>query len=157
MDVNPFPCHWILQRIRVFLPTICLLVIVATCGCGGGPKRLPVEGTVTVDGQMLESGQFTLIPLEGTRGPTAGAEIVDGKFSIASNGGPLAGTFRVEIMAAQTVTGKKQSGINFSTGEVEVIEETRQLLPPRYNSNSELTAEVTLDGPNHFDFELQSH
>ena len=32
----------------------------------------------------------------------------------------------------------------------------RSLIPPKYNVQSELTAEVTADGPNRFDFELSS-
>ncbi|WP_145061863.1 hypothetical protein [Adhaeretor mobilis] len=157
MPIYPLPLHWACRRSPVGYFIACTLMVVATSGCSDNPLRLPVKGTVTVDGEPLASGQIVLVPLQGTRGPTAGAEIVDGEFSIASSGGPLAGKFRVEVTAAQTTTGRKQADIDFNTGKLEQVEGTRQLLPPRYNSDSELTLEVTSDGPNRFNFELQSH
>jgi len=32
----------------------------------------------------------------------------------------------------------------------------RSVVPPRYNFQSELTAKVTAEGPNRFDFKLES-
>ena len=63
--------------------------------------RQAIEGTVTLDGKPLEKGQITFVPQGDTKGPTAGAEIVGGKFAIPAAGGPLAGKFRVEITAAR--------------------------------------------------------
>ena len=78
-----------------------ILIAAVIGGCGGAGGRQAIEGTVTLDGQPLEKGQITFVPQGDTKGPTAGAEIVGGKFTIPAVGGPLAGKFRVEITASR--------------------------------------------------------
>ena len=87
-----------------WLPTVACCVLILS-GCGGEKARYAIEGTVTLDGKPLEKGQICFFPLKGTKGPTAGAEIVDGKFSISNEGGTFLGKFRVEVTASRL--GKK--------------------------------------------------
>jgi hypothetical protein len=122
--------------------------LLALLGCGQG-GRVSVEGTVTLDGKPLKEGTVQFTPLAGTNGPTAGANIVDGKFVVPPQGGPFVGKFQVQITAAGK-TGRKVPG-PFGRG---LMEEYKQVLPPRYNTASELKADVTANGPNHFDFAL---
>ena len=64
--------------------------------------------------------------------------------------GTFAGTFRVEITAVRK-TGRK---VEDRFGEA--IDETEQAIPAQYNRDSGLTADVTEQGPNRFEFALQS-
>lgn len=121
-------------------------------GCSGAEaQRQAVDGSVTLDGTVLDHGFITLQPQSGTSGPTAGAEIVDGQFAIPSVKGPLAGHFRVEITASKP-SGRK---IPDRFGG-QMIDEILQFLPARYNTESELIVEVREGEPNHFDFPLLS-
>ena len=85
----------------------------------------------------LPTGKISFTPLAGTASPTAGATITDGKFTIESEKGLKAGKFRVEIKAMRA-SGKAVFD-DLSGGKVEKQE---QYIPARYNSNSELVAEV---------------
>ena len=114
-------------------------------------QRVAVRGTVTLNGQPLAEGSIALRPVPGTRGPTAGASIKDGKYSITSQRGPFAGEFRVEILATRK-TGRKV--LDNLTGLR--VDEYEQYLPQRYNSKSVLTVEVIAGAQNQFDFELTS-
>ena len=38
------------------------LVLLCALGCGGGPKRVPVSGTVTLDGEPLNGGVLHFYP-----------------------------------------------------------------------------------------------
>ena len=98
----------------------------------------------------MEKGSINLVPLPGTASPTAGAEIADGKFSIPAEGGTFTGKFRVEITASRP-SGKKIP--NPMTGKM--IDASVQFLPAKYNSQSELQAEIT-NGTNQLDFPLTS-
>jgi hypothetical protein len=131
-----------------FLLCVVLLSILPGCSHGG---RMSLEGTVTLDGQPLEKGSILFRPLSDTKGPTAGADVVGGKFAILSSGGPFAGTFRVDITAAGP-TGRKVPNLRGDG----MMDEYTQYLPARYNSQSELTATVTEKGPNRFEFALMS-
>ena len=127
-----------------------LIVLLLVGGCGKSDGRQLLEGTVTLDGDPLANGSITFRPLAGTAGPTAGAEIAEGHFYVKSEKGTFSGTFRVAITATR-LTGKKVMGL-----DLVMIDESEQFIPVRYNRQSELTAEVTEDGPNQFDFALIS-
>jgi hypothetical protein len=135
---------------RSFWRWFCAIGLLALLGCGHG-GRVSVEGTVTLDGRPLKTGTVQFRPLAGTNGPTAGANVVDGKFVVPPQGGPFLGKFRVEITAVGK-TGRKVSNLT-GTG---LTDECVQILPSRYNTASELQADVTANGPNHFDFTLTS-
>jgi hypothetical protein len=129
---------------------LCAILLTALLGCGHG-GRMSVEGTVTLDGQPLQKGSIQFNPLPGSTGPTAGGDIVNGKFAILPSGGPLAGHFQVQIKAVG-LTGRKVLDPRSNT----MVDEYAQCLPARYNSDSELKAEVVANGPNHFDFAITS-
>ena len=114
--------------------------LVSISGCGG-TDRAAIEGAVTLDGKPLESGRVTFRPQRGTESPSAGGKIVDGYYSVDSEGGVLPGKFRVEITAKRP-TGKKVP--NRFTGEMVMLEE--QYLPERYNRNSQLELTVPPEG-----------
>jgi len=120
-----------------------VLVITLLVGCGqSGPKSYDVSGTVTVDGQPLETGKIFLIDPEGHLDSDVG-DIVNGEFDFTAR----EGSKRVELRAAR------------ETGEISDFggPVTEEALLDRYNSHSTLTAEVTTNGKqNVYTFELQS-
>ena len=119
-------------------------------GCGK-TERLGIQGAVSLDGKPLEKGNITFRPLAGTASPSAGAQIVDGKFSIARERGLLPGKFRVEITASHPTDRKVRDRMTGAT--VTAID---QYLPARYNEQSQLEASVASNGANRFEFALTS-
>jgi hypothetical protein len=112
-----------------------------------------VSGKVTLDGEPVETGSISFVPIEGTQSPTAGAEIIDGEYEIPSAGGPKLGVFRVEIRS-QRKTGKKiQAGSPAPPGTM--VDETVEAIPRQYNKQSKLRAELK-PGANPLDYELTS-
>jgi len=135
---------------RIWFFSVGLSLFVAA-GCGkSNDGRSSVTGEVTFDGAPLESGVVTLIPTEGTNSPSAGAEIVKGRYTIPDSGGPHAGKFRVEITASRKTGEKRNEG-----GMVGTIEVTEQFIPEKYNKASELKLEVK-SGTNTQNFALTS-
>jgi hypothetical protein len=125
--------------------------LLISLGCSQSTKRQAIEGTVTLDGAPLATGSIVFTPHSGTKGPTAGSKIDQGRFSISQAGGTFFGTFRVDITAVRK-TGRKVTG-HFSG---QMIDEIVQFVPARYNRESELTVEVTEKGPSQFEFALKS-
>jgi len=146
---------------RIRLRHLCLLVLWVCAVLFGCDKsgRQALDGTVTLDGEPLPQGSIVFFPQPGTRGPTAGDNIVDGRFSIAPAEGTMAGTFRVEITASRK-TGRKVADPTVQMmnpdAESALIDQTEQYIPARYNKQSELTAEVQEGRSNSFEFELTS-
>ena len=129
--------------------SLVVLAIIAT-GCSESIRK-QVSGTVSLDGEPLPTGQIQLRPHRDTPGPPAGAPIVDGNFRIDPDGGPMAGTFRVEITASRS-TGEKRK-VDFTDEMTDVYV---QYLPARYNESSELEATVNETGTTELTFELSS-
>ncbi len=124
--------------------------LLALPGCSENARR-GLEGTVVLDGKPLEAGSIAFLPQPGTKSPTVGGAISQGRFSIEPASGALPGTFRVEITATRS-TGRTLTDPRFG----KPIEETVQFIPPQYNVDSQLTATVAEQGPNHFEFQLES-
>lgn len=115
-------------------------------GCGrSGPALVPVSGSVTFDGRAVESGEIVFRAADEAVASSAGT-IRDGRYETRT---PV-GRKRVEIIATRRAAPKAEKP--GGSGESPPAE---MYVPDRYNSKSELTAEVTVAGPNQFDFDLQ--
>jgi hypothetical protein len=113
-----------------------LLVLALAAGCSSSTPT--VDGTVTVDGQLLKEGTITFIPTDPTQGGTAGGLIKDGKFSVQV---PL-GDMTVKISAPKVV-GKRKA---YNTPDSPTVDITEELLPARYNTQSQLKITVKKGG-----------
>jgi hypothetical protein len=130
--------------------SVVLLLLVGCSSAPTGPKRYAIEGTVTLDGQPLATGDIVFAPT--TDGATAtSVDVEQGKFSATKERGLSVGTYRVEIMSNQ-LTGKKIPG----AGPDGMVDEMKQIIPERYSTISELEAVVSAGGPSPFTFELSS-
>ena len=127
----------------LFLGAICFVV-----GCGDS-GRLPIKGTVSIDGEPVKKGFIHFTPLPGTKGPTAGANIVDGSYEVDPSKGVFEGNFRVNIKDWRESKKKTEDPV---TGEISAG--VKQFLPPKFNSKSELTVEIKRGGES-YDFPLE--
>ncbi|NUQ66274.1 MAG: hypothetical protein HUU20_27755 [Pirellulales bacterium] len=124
---------------------------IAICGCGSGgpaePERAVAFGAVQYDGKPVVDGQIRFIP---TNGQVAGAPIRDGKYRVDFEGGVPVGTSKVEVEAYEK---SRNSVVVSATGQT--IEESRQILPPKYNTQSTLSANIEAGKENDCSFDLQ--
>jgi hypothetical protein len=129
-----------------------LLLLLCAClvGCGDNGGRVPVTGTVSFNGQPLETGH---ISFGGDQGAAGVGQIVQGEFSLsetANQDGVLPGKYDVLIHSWVEERGSVRADGSFSPGITRI---PLKYLDP---AKSGLTAEVTPDGPNRFTFELES-
>ena len=139
------------RRLRDSLLQGTFLIFAAT-GCGGGadPNRLGIDGKVTLDGQPLKTGAITFVPTK--LGQTTAGTISAGSFSVDRGIGLSPGNYTVEIHSIQP-TGQQ---VKSPDEPNMMIEETRNIIPGRYNAATLLKAEVKAGTENHFRFELTS-
>ena len=134
------------MRAHGFTTLFALLTAATILGCGpAGLNTRPVSGKVTFDGQPIAEGRIQFRAVEGDQRAFSG-EIKNGQYTLQA----LAGKMKVEIIASRPVPGKfdeSNPGEKVPVGEM--------YIPARYNSQTELTAEVTT-GKNQFDFALTS-
>jgi hypothetical protein len=129
------------------------MLCVALAGCGSrqydGPRRIPLSGKVTVDGQTVDMGVVSFIPQDKT-GRVSGGPIKGGAYSVPEEMGAYEGKYRVEIHWNKP-TGKK---IHNPMDKEQMIDEMMEGLPDKYHTKSELTAEVS-PKQTKFDFDLK--
>lgn len=112
-----------------------LLLTATIAGCSSKPSGGTVNGTVNLDGQPLATGQILFVAVD-QGSPSADATITAGQFEAVV---PL-GEKRVEIRAPK-ITGKQKM---YDTPDSPTVDTVVELLPAKYNVNSELT--MTVDG-----------
>src|SRR5262245_9244900 len=115
---------------------IAFTVLVPLAGCADGPPYGDLYGHVTLDGRPLPERVVRLVEVDG-KTATATALIADGKFHERV---PV-GQHRVEISAAKLPRGVASSK-EMKRGTVDENVPLEELIPPRYNVRSTLTAEV---------------
>ncbi|WP_052299353.1 hypothetical protein [Rubinisphaera brasiliensis] len=127
---------------RLLLSFVCcvgLMVLMAGCGSANGPERAAVSGTVTFNGDPIQTGSIQFVPVEGVVGKPVSAPISNGEFSLSSGEGPAVGMNKVVINATRK-TGKQKKNI---MGEME--DEIEDFIPARYNAQTELQVEISSD------------
>ena len=130
-----------LQRfdtIAACLITACLV------GCGDA-NRVQLQGSVTYDGVAVEKGTISFSSLDSgspSDAPDAG-KIENGRYVVETS----LGKKRVEIRASRPLPPDRQN-----SPEMGLLYE--DYIPPNYNRESTLTADVTKDGQRDFDFDL---
>jgi hypothetical protein len=112
-------------------------VCCALAGCSGKTvKSGKVTGDVSLDGQPLKSGVIHFLPADG-KSATTDAMIVDGKYAVEMPPGDK----RISISAPK-VMGKRKA---YDTPDSPMLDIVQELLPARYNTQSDLTLTVTTD------------
>jgi hypothetical protein len=113
-----------------------ILSLFALAGCGSsetGPELFPVTGEVTFEGQPVETGRITFREVEGDRRAFS-TEFKGGQYELQTEPGKMT----VEITASRP-TGKVGAPAS-PDEEPKPIGE--MYIPAKYNSKTELTAEV---------------
>ena len=126
---------------------------VAGCGGGDGLDRQSVTGTVTLDGQPLETGLITFDPASATAETSSATEIVDGTYAFNSQNGPVPGTYRVVINSSGGESIEPPAGQ--APGDT-YLPPPEEKIPQKYNSNTTLTATVESGSSEPINFELTS-
>jgi hypothetical protein len=132
---------------------IVVVLLAPLLGCGRpytGPARYPLAGQVSYDGEPIDAGTISFLPLDGTDLRVSGGEIVDGAYAVAAERGANEGKYRVEIRWSRK-TGKKY----FDRDLQMEFDARKEGLPPKYHEQSELTATVSASETK-FDFHLKS-
>src|SRR5262245_13984660 len=124
---------------RPHLNFLCIFGTVVAIGCSR-PETVEVSGVVTWKGSQITNGDIVFATFD-PHIPAAGGKISEGAYTFRCKPGKK----RVEITSYR-LSGKK-------TPQGRPIGE--MYIPNHYNDNSELTADVTLDGENKFDFSLR--
>ena len=114
--------------------------IIAVVGCSNGPKTCLVTGAVSWKGEPVAEGQVVFEDASGATLPDAGP-IVAGRYEVRVKEGRK--TVRIYASREKSVP----LGV-MNQREREVI------VPPAYNAESTLSADVSLRGDNVYDFHL---
>lgn len=128
-----------------------LIVTVGMIAAGGcsGARAPALHGKVTLDGAPVTNGSIVFLPATSD-GPKAAAAIEDGNYSVPASAGLKPGTYRVEV------NWRKPTGRKVPSADPGIsMDETKEAIPAKYNSDSTLTAEVTA-GDVEKDFALTS-
>jgi hypothetical protein len=129
--------HW-----RLSSCVACLAVGLAVAGCYSdeGPRQ-PVSGLVKLDGRPLDSGYIGFFPSEHTdpRVATMAVSMIrNGRFAIERSRGLFYGRYTVAVYSGKMLEERRKAARGPGDGEAVA----RELLPPRYNTETKLAVEI---------------
>lgn len=123
-----------------------LLVLLLLCSCDSGPPLGQVSGTVLLDGNPLPDARIIFQPQDG--GPASHGETdAAGHYELIyaeGQPGAIVGPHRVSVETYR-----------IRLNEAGEAEEHPELVPQKYNAQSELSREVTA-GAQTIDFDLEN-
>jgi len=138
------------------LASLTLLTTLTLGGCGGDPSvpaepftRVPVSGTVTLDGTPLAGGMIEFDPPPETKGPITSGEIIEGKFAINKPLGPAAGKYKVKVFGIVPVKVKPNEEPGGTPKPVP------DPVPAKYNTETTLETTIPPGGSSTMDFTLK--
>jgi hypothetical protein len=131
---------------------VVLIAVLFVAGCGRKDPydRQPLTGTVTFQGQPLDKGTIQFLPQDPARAFSAGALIQDGRFQVSREQGLPPGTYRVAITSPAPSKGPAVEPAGAPGLKMPPLGTER--IPAAFNTATTLTAEVTADGNNAFEF-----
>jgi hypothetical protein len=128
-----------------------LAVPLAGCRGGDGLPRQEVSGKVSIDGQPLADGsiQFQPDPTIPIAAVPGGAVIAAGAYRITREEGLVPGSYKVMIFSHGDAAEAGAAAPGAQAGP------PPEKIPARYNVSSTLSAVVSQEKPNVFDFALK--
>lgn len=131
----------LLRIYLVFIGVACLLLGCSNSENQNGPVLYDVTGEVFVNGKLLANGAITLEPADG-KGGVYGEQIQAGHFLVKAS----AGEKRVSITASRPSDELGPDGKPMD----------EQFIPARYNAKTKLSAEVSPNEKNIFEFKIDA-
>jgi hypothetical protein len=136
-----------------------LLPSLVTIGCSTSKDdlpRVPVAGTVDMDGRPLPEAVIQFYPIGEKTATSVGAnaQIVNGKFSIAREDGLVPGSYKVSISHQELKDVESNAQKKGTPSRSKVLGPER--IPAKYNTQSTLKADIKAGGSKDLRFELQS-
>lgn len=117
-----------------------IIAITLLVGCTNDTDgRFAISGSVSYDGEPIKAGSIGFVSTDNNVLKSAGADIVDGRYSIPLAEGPTSGSYIVSV-EAERPTGRK---ILADEGSTDTIDEMERYIPEIYNTFSKLNTEIT--------------
>lgn len=133
------------QIVKAFQAIAVLGIAVGLVGCGPSDGMMDINGTVTMDGEPVQSGSITLTPVNGSS-KVGGGTFEDGTFSTRAAAGEMAVQIRGHEIVKLPNPTKEQVERGLDT-------ERHEIVPPAYNSASKLRIKISPENTT-FDFAL---
>lgn len=153
--------YWIESAIFLTLLSGLAALLLAGCGEVNPQGRVPVSGEVTLDGTPVSEALLIFSPVGGSSTNASSARqenvkavavVTQGTFTLSQNEGPRPGVYDIliqdqppefEAFAADLAKGSAPRRPRFT-------------IPKTYDQPGRLTATVSEEGPNSFQFSLES-
>lgn len=128
----------------------CLGVLAASLGCGSNSVdgRYALAGTVTFQGAPLSSGTIEFSTPDQSK--ITGCTIADGAFSVPAEQGLPPGVYQVKISSVEDAVAVGDA----APGPETMLMVGKERIPPEFNAQTQLKAEVTPSAKNSFSFTI---
>ncbi|MCI0380688.1 MAG: hypothetical protein L0215_24145 [Gemmataceae bacterium] len=121
-------------------------------GCSSD-NRCEVSGTVTLNGKNMDQGAIMFVSVAEKGGNQVSALINNGNYKIPREGGLQPGKYRVAISSPDGKTPDPVAAPDAPPGPTGNFS-SKERVPAKYNTESQIEIEVKQGEPNKFDFPI---
>lgn len=141
------------MRGRTACAVVLFCVALPHTGCSRSVEiaRSVVQGEIKYNGTPIQEGMIRFIP---SSGPSAQGIISGGKYRITAKGGVSLGTSKVEIEAFEESDQGQRAVSAIPEVRENVMRESKQFLPSKYNTSTRLKFDVEAGEENDFSIDL---
>lgn len=142
---------------RRFKISLTAILTASLLGCGGGagidPQLQVISGTVTLDGAPLDQGSIQFYSdSPQSHSMVSSTTIRRGEFQLEQKGGLPPGLYKAAISSVKSSPDQANS-----TGDkMDAVATAVEIIPRKYNTDTELTCEIVPGKPTVVHFELNS-
>lgn len=138
-----------MERIPFFAGVMICSCLLSGCGGASSPYQ-PVTGAVKFQGQPIDEGSIQFCTAGAQPVVVGGSMIRGGKYELPQTHGLAPGSYVVRITSPERIANTEKSST-----EMMAPFRTRERIPAKYNTESELKIEVHADKRAEFDFDLK--
>lgn len=139
--------------------TAAALSAMMAVGCGRhASDRYALAGSITLDQEPVNGGNIQFEPLGANKTSATGTLVRQGRYTVPRQTGLMPGKYRVRIYCAEKIDPKLVSNQTPKLRPTwNEVPHARELVPAKYNTESELVVEVRPNDTNWFDFSLSTN
>ena len=137
-----------MSRCILSVAMMCGLVVLVGCGQSG----ISIQGTISLNGQPLESAEIQFFPIDSATGEHIGTVVSNGAFEVEPSQRIKEGEYQVQIRAFRSTGKKIWDGMGDGENKT-MVDDFQQYSPSIYNDASKLTV-VLQQGKNEFSSDL---
>jgi len=141
---------------NLFYPVLFLVIVTVGCGHTNPDGRVDVSGKLTLNGEPITDGVWSIILKSAdNHDDGGGGPVYGGVFLLTGRNAPKPGKYRVCLTGMRYIDGKTKGPVTAQTNQADII--MLKMLPNEFFTDSKIEFEVIAKKKNIFNYNIETN